>query len=75
MASVKFDKGSEEWLMFMDYWNLCQKYWQVEKNDDYWDKAIADTNAFCEKYKVLSLAKKLALAFIEDLDENYKKSK
>lgn len=75
MASVKFDKGSEEWLMFMDYWNLCQKYWQAERTDDYWEKVIADTNAFCEKYKVLSLAKKLALAFIEDLDENYKKSK
>ena len=35
MASVKFSKGSEEWQMFIDYWNLCQKHWQVESTDEY----------------------------------------
>ena len=75
MASVKFDKGSEEWLMFMDYWNLCQKYWQVESNEEYWDKVIEEGNIFCEKYKFTPLSNKLIFAFIEKLEEEYKKNK
>ena len=63
MASVKFSKGSEEWQMFIDYWNLCQKHWQVESTDEYWENLIDDCNEFCEKYKDYKLARKIALAF------------
>ena len=34
MAEVKFAKGSEEWQMFMDFWALCQKYWEPEETDE-----------------------------------------
>ena len=72
MAEVKFNKGSEEWLMFMDFWQLCQKYWQVETNDKYWENLINSANDFCVKYKEISLSRKLALALIEAMEENYK---
>ena len=26
----KFQKGSEMWAMFVEYWDLVQKYWNVE---------------------------------------------
>lgn len=65
MAEVKFNKGSEEWLMFMDFWNLCQKYWITEESDDYWNNFCNDTDKFCEKYKGILLARRLALAIIE----------
>ena len=64
MAEVKFSKGSEEWLMFMDYWNLCQKHWQVEDSDSYWEQLVNDTNRFYEKYKSIEFARHVALAFI-----------
>jgi hypothetical protein len=65
MAEVKFGKGSEEWLMFMDYWNLCQKHWQVEHGDAYWEQLIDDTNRFFEKYKSIELARHLTLALVD----------
>lgn len=73
MASVKFSKGTEEWLMFMDFWNLCQKYWQVEETDEYWDNIIADASEFSEKYKSIPLAIKISVAFLESQNQKSKK--
>lgn len=73
MASVKFGKGTEEWLMFMDFWNLCQKHWQVEETDEYWDNIIADASEFSEKYKSIPLAIKISVAFLESQNQKSKK--
>ena len=62
MAEVKFSKGSEEWLMFMDYWNLCQKCWEVENSDKYWQDLIGAIDYFVDKYKSIPLAEQLGLA-------------
>lgn len=72
MAEVKFNKGSEEWLMFTDFWKLCQKYWQVESSDEYWESLIDSTNNFANKYKSIPLSRKLAFALIESIEELYK---
>ena len=74
MASKKFSKGSEEWLMFTDYWTLCQKLWIVEDDDNYWNDLIDSVNEFYEKYKSIPLAKELALAFCNAQDLAYKPS-
>ena len=50
MGSVTFGKTSSEWQMFRDFWNLCQKYWAPEKNDEYWEELINSGDAFCKKY-------------------------
>lgn len=65
MASARFQKGSEEFLLFQDFWKLCQKHWIVENNDDYWQQLVNDANAFVEKYGEMSFAKILALAFMD----------
>ena len=64
MASFKFGKGTDEWLMFMDFWNLCQKYWVVETADEYWEQLIKDADAFIVKYDTIKLAKNLAWALL-----------
>ena len=69
MAEQKFGKGTEEWLMFMDYWNLCQKHWVVEKVDDYWEQLIKDANEFIAKYDTIKLAKNLALALVNTQEQ------
>lgn len=72
MAEFKFQKGTEEWLMFMDYWNLCQRHWIVEKADDYWEQLIRETNVFIAKYENIELAKNMALAFMNTQEQKLK---
>lgn len=67
MASVKFQKGSEEWCMFTDFWTLCQKYWIPENpntNKEYWQALQVAASDFVEKYNKDEFAMKLALAFL-----------
>lgn len=69
MAAIKFNKGSEEWLMFMDYWNLCQRNWKVEQNGEYWQKLIVDCDNFLAKYKGNKFASRLIMALQDTLEE------
>ena len=73
MASKKFNKGSEEWIMFTDFWNLCQKYWIVEDSDAYWESVIRSANDFQKKYNHILLSRRLALAFVDALEDSFKK--
>ena len=71
MGRVKLQKGSEEFELFQDYWNLLQEYWGVEENDAYWQKAIADNDAFYQKYKT-PFARDLAVAYMTELERRFK---
>ena len=73
MASKKFSKGSEEWMMFTDFWNLCQKYWIVEDTDEYWEGVIRSANDFQKKYNHILLSRRLALAFVDSMEDVFKK--
>lgn len=74
MASKRFEKGSEEWLLFMDFWKICQQFWEPEDNDEYWEQVIDATNKFFEKYKannkIFSL--KIVMAFVDTLEKKMK---
>lgn len=74
MASKRFEKGSEEWSMFREYWALCQQLWQPEGNDEYWEQVIYSTNEFYKKYKENNeiFAKEIALALVDTLDEKWR---
>lgn len=67
----KFEKGSEEWQMFMDYWELCQKFWEPEDTDIFWKSVIDEINAFCKKYGT-DFSRKLALALVNELEAKAK---
>ena len=69
MAEVRFEKGSDEWKMFTDFWRMCQKYWGVENSDEYWDSLIDCTNEFYEKYKHIPLARRLALSLVDTMED------
>lgn len=62
MASKRFEKGSEEWDLFQDYWKLCQRFWVPEEKDDYWASLLKALDDFQDKYKNEPLAQELALA-------------
>ena len=67
LAEVKCPKGSEEWQMFMDYWTLCQKYWEPEESDSYWENLIDATDDFYKKYNT-DFAKSLALSLVNEAE-------
>ena len=73
MASVKFQKGSKEWNMFRDYWNLCQKFWIPEDSEDYWNLVLKESIEFKKKYESLPLANEIRLVLLEHLFREAKK--
>ena len=75
MAEARFSKGSDEWVMFTDFWALCQKYWIPEGGDEYWDRVIKDAGAFCDSHNGHIFARKIAVAFLGYLEEEAKKKK
>lgn len=73
MTPAIFSKDSKEFQMFGDYWNLCKKYWNIKQSDsDEWEQFVYDVQEFCEKYECVSLARKIALALLNDLEERCK---
>ena len=72
MAQAKFQKGSDEWLMFTEFWQLCQNYWNIEDNDKYWWEMSKEADKFFAKYKHIPLAKEIALAFLKAQETKYK---
>lgn len=61
----EFKKGSLERAFFSEFYELCEKYWVPEDNDDYWRSMIRDTEALNEKYKELQpLSKEIIVGFV-----------
>lgn len=71
MGRVRLQKGSEEFELFQDYWNLLQENWEIEDNNAYWQKAIADSDAFYRKYQT-PFARDLAVAYMNELERRFK---
>lgn len=71
MAKAEFPKGSEEYQMFVDYWNLCKKFWIVENNEEYWDSLIAETDKFYKKYRT-AFSRALAVELANELERKSK---
>lgn len=69
----KFEKNSSEFRMFGDFWKLCQSVWNVEDDDDYWEKVVRWTGVFSKRYESIGLAEKLAAALLSDLEEKYRR--
>lgn len=62
---MALEKGTDEFIMFGDFFQLCKKYWDVKDTDDYWNELIQSASVFVEKYKHIPLAVKLAVTFLE----------
>lgn len=68
MAKKKFLKGSEEWVMFMDYWTLCQELWGIEDTEAYWQEVADKVETFRKKHPG-SFARRLTNALLDELME------
>ena len=68
MAEQKFQKGSEEWMMFQEYYQIVQKFYLPEKEDPYWKELHDAVTGFEKKYSI-PLAKHLSVAMYKAMDE------
>ena len=76
MAAVEFvKKVSIEWYMFAEYWKICQKYWEVEDTDEYWESLVQEAEQFFKKYKDVKLSKALIMGFLDTQEKIYKELK
>lgn len=67
MASAKIEKGSEEWQVFMDYWQFIQKYYSPDNTDSWWDEVVKAGESLINKYKGMEIeerARQLVLSHL-----------
>lgn len=71
MAAQKFEKGSEEWKMFMEFWGFCQRYYLPDDSEEYWQGVISEGNRFLENHRT-PFAKGLFWAFHNEMERKMK---
>ena len=52
MAGKQFDRDSEEFKFFAEYYKFVQKYYIPENTDPYWDDMLAEANLMYQKYHI-----------------------
>jgi hypothetical protein len=70
----RFDRGSAEAQMLVDFVNLIQNYYIVEKTDEYIDAYMKEMYAFADKYKNVNkiLSERLGLAILDYIEDTRK---
>ncbi len=71
MSEVKFEKGSEEWNMFNEFWKMCQTYWIPQDGDEYWNQLTRSAKDFYKKYNS-PFAMKLSILLLEECERKDK---
>ena len=73
MAEQRFVKGTEEYVLFNDFWKLCQSFWIPEDDDMYWQKLHDAAVEFGNSNGIFAM--KLALAYISEMERKLKGGK
>ena len=78
MASKKFEKGSEEWQFFNDYYKFRQQFYEADNEDAFFEELAKQANKLYEKYKkteIAEYAKRLIMAHLDDVDRRCRKGR
>jgi hypothetical protein len=73
MASKKFDKNSDEFKFFGEFWKWTQEHYIPEDSDEYWEELLASAAVICNKYKDHKLFPKLMITVLDYLGEENKR--
>lgn len=76
MASKKFEKGSEEWQFFQEFWKFRQQYYEADNGEDWFTDMMHAGEEIIEKYHNTGFAKfaqNLVFSHFEDVDMRWKK--
>lgn len=75
MASKKIPSGSEEFMMFKEFWRIYQEYYDPEDNEQYWESAMNDISRFYQDFAEFPIALELALALTSCFEKKSKQKK
>ena len=67
---MALEKGTEEWMFWSDFFQMCKEYWNVRDNEDYWNELSKAVSNLYEKYKT-PYASRLGIAFIDAQNDRY----
>ena len=70
----QFQKGTEEFMMFADFYELCKRFWIPEDTDEYWEELVTESQKFSQKYDSV-YARHFAQGLIGALEEVNRKEK
>ena len=76
MASKKFEKGSEEWQFFNDYYKFRQQYYEADNGEKWFEEMVRVGEETIEKYHNTEIAKfvqSLVFSHFEDVEMRWKK--
>lgn len=71
MASVKFEKGSQEFQFFRDFWVFVQDFFIPEDDGVYWDSVLKRSQELESKYSG-DFFQSMILAFIDYAERKVK---
>lgn len=66
MAYKKFNKDTQEFQMFQEFWSIFQNFGQVENTEEYWNDFVNNARRFAEKYG--DYGKQLMLVTLEEFE-------
>ena len=75
MASKKFEKGSEEWQFFNDYYKFRQQFYEAEKEEEWFQELMKSGETLIEKYSKTNISKfaqSLVFCHFEDVERRWK---
>ena len=71
MANKRFEKGSEEWEFFQEFWKFVQDNFIPENNQKYWDDLTETASNIDAKYST-KLSYYMINSYLEYLDDKSK---
>lgn len=75
MASKKFEKGSEEWQFFNDYYKFRQQFYEADNEEEWFQKLMKSGETLIEKYSKTNISKfaqSLVFSHFEDVERRWK---
>lgn len=75
MANKKFDKGSEEWQFFNDYYKFRQQFYEADNEEEWFQKLMESGEELIKKYAQTNISKyvqSLVFSHFEDVERRWK---
>ena len=74
----KFEKGTENYELFNDFWQLRQNYYEPDYDDSWFEELRMAGEKITNKFKgteLEKLARNLVLSHLEDVEDRWKERK
>ena len=71
----KFEKGSENWQFFQDYYRFRQKYFEADNDTEFFEKMVLAATELRKKYENMEISEyvnQMIIAHMDDVDRRYR---